>query len=80
MQQIRVIQIRRTLEKGKINKTDRIVFNVISGELKKVEIIWRTSGGIWRTQYEGPQKQFNAGTYINEIPEYIAHLNFTVNA
>ena len=69
-----------TIEKGKINKNDRIVFHVISGQLKKVEIIWRTSGGIWRTQYEGPQKQFNAATYLNEIPEYITHLNFTVNA
>ncbi|WP_172594525.1 FecR domain-containing protein [Mariniphaga sediminis] len=69
-----------SVEISKLNKTDNIIFNVISGELKKVEIIWRTSGGSWRTQYEGTKTEFNAEEFLKDVPDFITHFNFTVNA
>jgi len=69
-----------TLDIKKLRNTDILEFYRLSGKMEKVEVIWRTSGGSWQTQYTGPRTKFTVSEFIKDISDYITHLIFTVNA
>lgn len=69
-----------SLDLKTVKNTDIIVLKKLSGNLDRVEVIWRTSSGSWRTQYEGTRTNFKVSEFLNNIPNNITHFNFTVNA
>ncbi|NPD47894.1 MULTISPECIES: hypothetical protein [unclassified Lentimicrobium] len=70
----------KAIEVGKLNSEDKIIFKKVSGEMKKVQIIYRREGGIWDTKYEGKRTEFTVTEIMEGISPNVTHINFVVNA
>lgn len=70
----------KAIEVGKLNPEDKIIFKKVSGEMKKVQIIYRRKGGIWDTKYEGTRTEFRVEEITESMALNVTHINFVVNA
>lgn len=70
----------KSIEVEKLKSNDKIVFRKISGEMQKIQIIYRRQGGIWDTKYEGPRTEFTVEEIMEGISPKVTHINFVVNA
>jgi len=70
----------RSIEVQKLRSHDKIVFEMISGELNNTQVIWRHNSGSWETKINSKRTSFTVEEILEGINPNITHINFVVNA
>lgn len=64
----------------KLQSEDKIVFEMVSGELYNTQIIWRYKTGSWDTKINSKKTSFSVSEILEGIGPNVTHINFVVNA